>query len=276
MNKLAIILPIWKRPEVTKLCLDNLRVQSEKLNFDVIVCGSEGEESKQLAEGFKYIEVENVLSSKLNALLQECKEYDGVVLMGSDDFISDSIIKRYQKMKLDSATMYGFSDLHFYEVATSKFKTKGVYGGNMSIGVGRLFTKQLLEKHNYKLWEDGLMNGLDTSCKKIVGDNEKVFKYTKTYFILDVKHELNITKHNIINTCTEDSDLSLLDKFLHVKLDLEPSKNKKSIPRKKRKRKLKLIEVEFVKEVCGVKMGIVKLPETLAKAQVRKGNAKHK
>lgn len=101
MNKLIVLVPFYKRHRLTKLCFKRLKSQSKKLGFEVVVAGSEGEESKKLAKGLHYIEVPNQpLSNKLNALLNECREFDGVIVLGSDNFISDSIIKMYQEMDL--------------------------------------------------------------------------------------------------------------------------------------------------------------------------------
>src|SRR3990167_3746954 len=103
MNRLAVIVPIYQRHELTNLALKNLWHQWSKYGIDVFVVGSEGQVSKDLAEnyGFNYLEFENnPLSEKLNAVLKETQEgsYDGVIVLGSDNFISDSIIEFYQEV----------------------------------------------------------------------------------------------------------------------------------------------------------------------------------
>jgi hypothetical protein len=216
MNKLAIISPFYKRHEVTALCFKRLLSQSKKYNVDVIVAGSEGEESKKLAKGLKYIETPNTpLGAKLNSLLSECKDYDGVIVLGSDDFISDSIIKLYQKIDTDKEVVYSFNDIYIYSSRLKKITSDFPFTrrGN-GIGVGRLFSKQALIKCNYALWTPHYDKGLDGDLAnrlKRHGIEEKILDLGN-HFMLDVKVDLNITSHEIVNTGHKEHKLSIINK----------------------------------------------------------------
>jgi hypothetical protein len=206
MNRLAVILPIYKRHNLTRLCLEWLDIQSKKFSFDVIVAGSEGDTSKKLVEHFwfKYIEVKNnPLSGKLNALIEMCKDYDGVVLTGSDDFISDSVFELYQSIDVSKPVLYGFNNAHVYCTNSNKLATGIPYGKKMTIGVGRLFTGELLKSLNYKPWNEEKNRGLDTSSSNNVLNNgfEHISLDYSGHFILDVKDDLNITHRSIVSTC---------------------------------------------------------------------------
>lgn len=72
MNKLAIIVPFYKRHSITELCFKNLCSQATKYNIDVYTVGSEGVVSESLAKKyeFNYLEFENLpISRKFDALL---------------------------------------------------------------------------------------------------------------------------------------------------------------------------------------------------------------
>lgn len=285
MNKLAIILPIYKREEITSLCLKHLQYQSNKYGVDVFVVGSEREKSKTFAEsyGHTYLEFENnPLSEKLNAVLRMTKNYDGVILMGSDNFISDSIIELYLSLDLSKSIYYGFDDLHFYELESQKLATKGVYYENkMSIGVARLFSKEALKKADYRLWRKEKNRGLDTCSFNLLcqlGIKNKVLKYTSEYFILDVKHELNITNHNIIYSCVKQERLSLINKKLpnisNEIINLKPKQNK-TMKTQKIKSYQKKTKIQITKDIAGMNKGDVRIVRNvIAKAMINNGTAK--
>lgn len=271
MNKLAVILPIFKRHELTNLCLKNLWHQWQKYGVDVYVVGSEGQASFDLVKnyGFNYLEFENnPLSAKFNAILKETQKYnyDGVIVLGSDNFISDSIIEFYQNVDTSINAVYGFDDIHFYSTHTKILATKSSYNSmKMSVGVGRLFTKELLKVANYNLWRENLDRGIDTSSANTIaalGGQHIKIPYTKEYFILDVKHELNLSMHEIIKTCKVKCELSLMDKFCPnvyqeiLKLDINQKqlrmKTFKTIPVFSQKN---TVRIEITKEIAGMKVG---------------------
>jgi len=87
MNKLAVIVPFYKRKELTKLCFKELLRQKNKFGFDVYVCGDNEE---IIPNEFKNVMCNNIpLGNKLNTLLKSTQigNYDGVLIVGSDDFI---------------------------------------------------------------------------------------------------------------------------------------------------------------------------------------------
>ena len=281
MNKLAVILPIYKREEITSLCFEHLLYQSKRFGFDVFVVGSEGEKSENLVKkfGFNYVEFENnPLSEKLNAILKYVKGYDGVILMGSDNFLSDSIIELYKEIDCSIKAVYGFDDLHFYDVAANKLATKGSYNRNrkMTIGVGRLFTKSLIEASNSVLWDEYRNSGLDNCCAKRIdklGGDHLFIPYDENFFILDVKHELNITNPCVINTCEvvvsnellKDYLPNIYKKILDLKETINPKiiKNKLNPIKMKNQKTLKQnplkeptkVKIRVTKAVAGMQVG---------------------
>lgn len=291
MNKLAIIIPFYKRHSITELCFKNLRSQATKYNIDVYTVGSEGVVSESLAKkyGFNYLEFENLpISRKFDALLGQTKGkgYDGVIIIGSDNFISDSVIEYYLKADTSLNAMYGFTDLHFYSTENRKLATKGAYNyTGMSVGVARMYTKELLEKANYSLWRVDLNSGLDSSSHRLMmslGTKEIKIKYDEKYFILDVKHELNITRHEIVNTCVDVKKHDLINKWCPLIYNdiLELSNqtitnktinNTKNRFMKKTKNPRATVKIEILKNVAGMEKGETR---TVAKAIGESGQIK--
>jgi len=261
MNKLSVIVPIYKRESITKLCLERLLKQSKKLKFDVIVAGSEGNKSKQIAKGLKYIETENKpLGKKLNSLLKECTNYDGIIVMGSDDFMSDSIIKMYQQIDTSKEVYYSFNDIYIYSNKYKIIRSDFDYtrAGN-GIGVARLYTKPTLKKMNYEIWSNTRLKGLDGNADKRLkakGINEIQIDLD-THFLIDIKIESNISAHEMIFSGHKEHDLNVVqklgkigEKILHLKAKTAERLNLHEIDIPKLKAKV-------IKEFNGNRKGII-------------------
>jgi hypothetical protein len=271
MKDFVIIIPFYKRHEITSLCFEYLQSQKERLKFfDVITCGSEGELSKELAEsyGFKYVEcANNPVSEKNNYLIQQTKGYKAVIILGSDDFLTDETLLSYKDLDLDTFDVYGFEYCHFYDV-----KSKGLYlfqSKGQTVGAGRVYTKKLLEAINYDLWSRPQNKGLDYLALK------KAFAFGKEVIIkgdvLDVKHELNITSHEIKEMC-ETLDILEIEKFNVPKvLELQEATVKQIIMSKEKNKSAKL-KVRILKDIYDYKEGqIIEVSRQLARYGVNCG-----
>lgn len=223
MNKLAVILPYWNRPEITKLCFERLNEQRLKFGFDVFVSGNN---DSIVPNGFYTIDMLNLpLGNKLNSLVAQTTNYNGVIILGSDDFVSDSVFELYQTIDCTKEVFYGFDDCHVYDAWSKQLK----YGINYkdTIGVARLWTKPTLEKMNYKLYESERNKGLDSNSKVNMLANgiiEVSLPYNG-HFIVDVKCEDNITSPEIIEICSISDDPKRLNELHKGILKLKPKGN---------------------------------------------------
>lgn len=253
MNKLAVVVPFYKRPELTKLCFKMLRDQSKRLGFDVIVAGSEGEESKKLARGFKYIEVENQpLGRKLNALIKECRDYDGVIIMGSDDFMSDSIIEMYQDIDCSKPVYYVFDDVYVYSAKYKEVRSGLDYKNRPSgCGIGRMYTKKSLEMLNYLIWDNTRAKGLDADAARRCASKGITPEWVELgdHFLIDAKVEDNITSHDVVLLRDTKHPLTIMkrlgkigDDILNMELGNERIYSNKELSTNVKKYKAKVIK----------------------------------
>jgi len=208
--KLAVILAIYKRHDLEQIVIERLLEQSKRFDFDVIIAGSEGELSKEVAKGCHYIEVENYpVSLKHQSLIDfvKGKNYFGVCLFGSDDMVNDTYFEWILANK-DTTNVIGLKDLYFY---STKDKTlnywAGYQNGNIPIGAGRYFSKSVLERMNYTLWSAKRNRGLDTHCSKLLdkkGIIQECYSMEETgVFLVDIKHSRCITSISIIDNCKQ-------------------------------------------------------------------------
>jgi len=275
LNKLAVILPYWGRPEVTKLCFERLNEQRLKFNFDVFVSG---DNDSIVPNGFYTIDVPNLpLGNKLNSLIAQTTKYDGVIILGSDDFVSDSVFELYQTIDCTKEVFYGFDDCHVYDAWSNQLKYGITYKD--TIGVARLWTKPTLEKMEYKLYQDERNKGLDTNSKfnMLTNGIVEVSLPYNGHFIVDVKCEDNITSPEIIEICTISDDPKRLNELHKGILKLKTKGNQIiNNPILMEKVKKDLSKVTILKAFEQFEVGQeVQLPITTAKVLVNDGFASY-
>ena len=74
-SKILILTCIWKRHDIFKILKENIKILQQKYNIDMLIVGSEGEDSRRLCDGFNYVEAENFpLSDKWNAGIRYAKK----------------------------------------------------------------------------------------------------------------------------------------------------------------------------------------------------------
>ena len=274
-NKIAVIVPFFKREELTALCFKHLLRQSKKYNFDVFVSG---DNKKIVPKDFIFIEAPNIpVGNKNNILLQETLEYDGVMIVGSDDFLSDSIFELYKTIDLTQKVYYGFNNLHIYSCHNNKITSDFPYTKNgNTVGVARLWSKPTLEAMNYKLWTSFKNRGLDSDSKTRMlskGIKEITIDYGE-HFILDVKQGYNITNPAIVNTGYVDCDISIIKEKLGVIsndiLSLKPLDVKQIYSKRIMRDRGNKIKVIYSKDSNGILKGTIKMLDRKIADQVIK------
>jgi hypothetical protein len=186
--RLVILTCVWKRLDLTAIVLSSYREMRERMEDRIelvlLAVGSEGAVSRELCEenGFAYLEHPNSpLSHKWNAGVRAAEPFnpDGLVIVGSDDFISDNLLESWVEKLRGGYHFFGIRDLYVLDLPSSRL---GYWGGyeysalmpyraGEPIGLGRCFSRYLLEATDWNLWppEPRLEKGLDELSLKFVG-----------------------------------------------------------------------------------------------------------
>lgn len=148
--KVAIVTCLWQRPEITDV------VQDYYANYfddcTLIAAKTEGD-PQPVNTAWHYCYAENKpLAQKFNAAFLEARKHspDIVVLIGSDDLISYSLIEYYKRVYSPNDTyLLGLKDLFYHDIRTrrtihwhglpSRYKS-------MPIGCGRVFSRNILDR----------------------------------------------------------------------------------------------------------------------------------
>ena len=224
---IVLIVTMYKRHQLTDFVFQyykNLKnLLSNEINLTLLACGSENTTSEYLAQKneFEYIERPNLpLSKKHNSLLQESKKYnpDGVVLIGSDDIISEKTFLKYKELYNNGYDFIGFKDIYMYD---GKLYYWGGYTDKRkdeTVGAGRFFSKNLLDNCNWDLWgEKDINKGLDLlafgKIKKFNPKTKILSSLNSEYKIVDIKTDENLTEIKNFKHLEEKPIKSVFDYF---------------------------------------------------------------
>jgi hypothetical protein len=164
--RIRILIPLWKRPEVTRFCFDNL-FKSDKHEIDVTCVISENEYIDICEEyGFSWVWAENEpVGKKINAGIKSTLKhpYDYLMMMNSDDVIDKKLIDEVYDPFFESLNPYfGINRVTFVNFYTKEARDI-VHDGSI-LGIGKCIRKDVLKKcfdERGEVYRNDLNRGLD-------------------------------------------------------------------------------------------------------------------
>lgn len=227
-RRITIVTAIYGRHDLCAITIYYYRQLQQRSKHDItlLAVGSEGIKSAALCDtyGWHYTEYENQpLSQKFNHLFSEAEKTnpDLVILVGSDDLVSESIINWYADNIPNSYPhLVGLKDLYFYEIQNDITYYFSGYPppSPRTIGAGRCFSRHILDKMNFRLWADEKVNrGLDSCSTRQMarkGINEVAYTMEQLGGVaVDIKHPwVTLTKSEQIKKHSEIIPSDILDK----------------------------------------------------------------
>jgi len=154
-NGIVCVMPIYKRPSITKLVVNYLKRQTVPF-FKIILVGSDEQDKKTAEEcGVEYLHYSNEsLSKKYQAGVFLAKEYNpsAVLVTDSDDFLALD----YNALCVEKAK--GYDVLGVRMIWVMEGKTKGIFRVTYRrrgdfFGPGKYFTKEYLDRMNWKIYD---------------------------------------------------------------------------------------------------------------------------
>jgi hypothetical protein len=222
--KIGILTAAYKRKELTSYyCkhLSHLRelfkneidiisvvVDSYKINEKAVI------ENNQIYFSRRNKPVSNKFNYGMNYYRD--KKIDGVIVLGSDNFMCEKLFKKYIKIIRNNYDLIGVLDSFMYDSITDKMFYFPGYTNRRhgeSVGTGRMLSSKLLETLDYTPWDNGLNKGLDGSMwkkiKQLNIDEYKILTKVNNFLMLGVKTDVFITDIKRIKTKTLDNLLLL-------------------------------------------------------------------
>jgi len=172
--KIGILTAVWQRLKIFEIFATGVNRLRDQFDITPVVVGSEGEVSKNLCKkyGFLYLERPNYpLGRKFNAGLQVFKIFhvDYVIVMGSDDLISNSLIEAYMPYMKRGRDLIGILDIYFYDIRVKQLHYLAGYGNRPQdkhrrgepLGLARCISNKMINLVNWHLWDNNVNKGLD-------------------------------------------------------------------------------------------------------------------
>lgn len=184
--KIVTVVPTYRRKDITIAVVKNLLRQTVPL--EVIVVGSEAGDSDAARETrVRYVECANQpLSMKIQAGVASARELspDAVMLCGSDDWLSTNWIETLAPY-LENHEIVGGGIVYFLRVLPSdalQLIRVNIYKGTLRygepIGAGRLISKRILDRLDWRIWRERINSGCDGSSFKLMrANNARIFMY---------------------------------------------------------------------------------------------------
>jgi len=142
--KILAFIPIWKRPEITRQCLEGIKA----LGLDMFCVVSEDWAEDMAKEfGAEYVRTENKpvgrkFNKGLEGVLMLAKDYDYLMTFNSDTLINPKLLKVYDYYMNEGIDLIGVDKVYFIEDKKAKFVDYKL----QIIGAARLISFKSLRK----------------------------------------------------------------------------------------------------------------------------------
>lgn len=211
-KKILILLPIWGRERITKICFDNLKELQKTFNIEVLcVVSEQWAKMEAFKYGFKWVEAPNeCLGTKMNIGIKEAMtiKFDYLMNLGSDDIVTKKLIESYKSLFDSDTPFFGSTRLTLIDSKAKELKTydyKGMMGAGRCISKTAL-THTLKKGYIYDKIQAGLdMNSaskFDCQIVEVVNDYDTIY---------DIKSDVNIWSYTDLkraNPLTFDEGVS--------------------------------------------------------------------
>lgn len=198
--KIQVVIPLWKRPQVTMFCFDELlKMMSESKHEYRVLCVISENCYISICEsyGFNWIYADNnPLGEKINKGIKRSLEFKGweyLMMMNSDDVIKAELIDRYYQPFFESKEkFFGISSVTYINFYTNEARQ---FDYEYSVlGIGKCIRRDVVEQMKGNLYRSELNKCLDDTMM----DNLmkiKVYPRMVRYdgmLAMDFKSETNI------------------------------------------------------------------------------------
>tara|TARA_B100001248_G_scaffold107933_1_gene80502 strand:+ start:288 stop:1670 length:1383 start_codon:yes stop_codon:yes gene_type:complete len=200
---IVAIIPVFGREKLFKYTIRRL-YQKNKINHVIVLGESESERITAIKEGAIFIKhINKPLGAKWNTGFQYSKRFnpDAVLFVGSSDWISKDWIDSAYPYILNGYGYVGKKDYYMLDINDKNIRTCRWLGylcnrKNETIGIGRLISKNLLEKINYTPFKKNKNSSMDYCMyQKCINNDFKIKILDNSSMFLSISCNLWANMH---------------------------------------------------------------------------------
>ena len=171
MEKIIIVIPIWRRPAILAHTVKNINalVEALKHRYEIIpyyiISASDPdlrENSQAIKNNFYCTTPDNKpVSNKLNMAINRALKYeqpDYIMNLGSDNLINPLLFDYYRAHIANETPFFGLNKSWLYDTLTHK---TGIVTYNVIAGAGRMIHRSVFETVG-DIYQQGLNDSMDT------------------------------------------------------------------------------------------------------------------
>jgi hypothetical protein len=226
--KILIYVAIWKRPEITRLHMQNVRrlVEYDPARFEITpfyVVSEDWAETLCNEFGYRFHRTENnPLGRKMNAGLRQFinEPHDFLLGMGSDDFVEPSFLEEYLPY-FETRPIFGLKEVYLINEANAMIKRckvdRGCFGALRVIRWDLLQVAAFDGKRFIGIWNDTQARALDYVSSINIKARTGYFVYPVQIGakLFDLKNEVNINGFDIVEGQRVRLPIEEIPKELH-------------------------------------------------------------
>lgn len=233
--RIALVTMMYGRHEIFQIFAKQFEYLRDNCSEELVcVCvGSDGMRGQTLCDkhGIYYHNFPNhPLGRKANKRLEiaQSMDVDAVLFAGSDDLISLNDLEYKIKKLKEGFNFIAPMDIYYYDYRGGGFYYSNGYNGTARAGepmaVGRMLSREVMDKLKWNLFPSGKKRGLDGAAKRKLAtiETKKHFYYhsKKGTMVVDIKSGMNMNSMSkIISRCT-NSNINLFNKhYAHLEIN---------------------------------------------------------
>lgn len=197
--KIRVLIPLWRRPEVTDFCFDGLdKLISESKHEIKVSCVLSDDTYIDVVEarGYDWVFSRNLpLGDKINAGVRSTLkfEYDYLMMMNSDNIVKSELIDKVYDPFFESMNpFFGIDRVTYVKFGTTE--ARNVTYDFSVLGIAKMISRETVDKFNGFIYEGSRSKGMDDSMmdKFIRAKISPTFVKYEGDLAFDFKSEVNI------------------------------------------------------------------------------------
>ena len=222
--KFHVVIPCWRRPNITKKCFHALAslIEESKHDYDVTCIISE-EEYIPICQsfGFNFFPYKNnPLGEKINAGIKKAleSEFDYLMIMNSDSMVNVKLIDEiYEPALKENKPFIGVNKIYYVDSVSGNARVY-TYDDFTILGVAKLIRKDVVQKafQGGELYRSELNKGLDHTMMDSLLVRQRVYPTIVPYdepLAVDIKSDINIWPFDFFKDKGEEADINYLSTF---------------------------------------------------------------